>query len=316
MEAVSGVIARNEMTKQSYKNTVWETNLPLPLVARGKVRDIYVVGDDKLLMITTDRLSAFDVVLPTPIAEKGKVLNQISLFWFNKMKKVVPNHILTADVKKMGFDKNFVKQFGPQIEGRSILVHRAKPLAIECVVRGFLAGSGWKDYQKTGKVCGHALPAGLKQSQELPAPIFTHATKATEGHDMNIDFETAAKITGRAIAEKARALSIRIYKEGVKFAKTKGILIADTKFEFGLLGNKLILIDEVLTPDSSRFWPKAQYKVGQDQPSYDKQIVRNYLLESGWKQTPPGPELPKNIADKTAAAYKDVFTRLTGKKLV
>ena len=216
----------------------------------------------------------------------------------------------------MGFDKKFLSQYGAQLQGRSILVHRAKPLAIECVVRGFLAGSGWKDYQKTGKVCGHALPAGLRQCEELPQPLFTPATKATEGHDINIDFETAAKITGRAIAEKARALSIKIYKEGVKYAKTKGIVIADTKFEFGLLGNKLILIDEVLTPDSSRFWPKAQYKVGQDQPSYDKQIVRNYLLESGWNQTPPGPELPKEIADKTSAAYKDVFKRLTGKKLV
>ena len=297
------------------KKTVWETSLPLPLVGRGKVRDIYAVGKDKLLIITSDRLSAFDVVLPTPIPAKGKVLNQISLFWFNRLKKVVPNHILTADVKKMGFDKSFVRQYGAEIEGRSVLVHRAKPLAIECVVRGFLAGSGWKDYQKTGKVCGHSLPAGLRQCEELPDPIFTPATKATEGHDINIDFDAAAKITGRSIAEKARALSIRIYKEGVKFAKTKGIVIADTKFEFGLLGDKLILIDEVLTPDSSRFWPKAKYKVGQDQPSYDKQIVRNWLLESGWNQTPPGPELPKDIAEKTAAAYQDVFRRLTGKKL-
>ena len=303
------------MTARAQK-TVWETSLPLPLLARGKVRDIYEVGSDKLLIVTTDRLSAFDVVLPTPIEAKGKVLNQISLFWFNKIKKLVPNHILTADVKKMGFEKSFVKEHGAKLEGRSILVHRAKPLAIECVVRGFLAGSGWKDYQKTGKVCGHSLPAGLKQCQELPAPIFTPATKATEGHDINIDFEAAAKITGREIAEKARMLSIKIYKEGVRYAKTKGILIADTKFEFGLLGNKLILIDEVLTPDSSRFWPKAQYKVGQDQPSYDKQIVRNYLLQSGWNQTPPGPELPKEIAEKTSTAYKDVFKRLTGKKLV
>ena len=298
------------------KKTVWETNLPLLLLSRGKVRDIYTVGDDRLLIVTTDRLSAFDVVLPTPIPDKGKVLNQISLFWFKKMEKLVPNHIVTADVNKMGFDKNFIKEHGSALKGRSILVHRAKPLAIECVVRGFLAGSGWKDYQKTGKVCGHSLPAGLKQCQELPAPIFTPATKATEGHDINIDFEAAAKITGREIADKARSLSIKIYKEGVRYAKTKGILIADTKFEFGIFKNKLILIDEVLTPDSSRFWPKAKYKVGQDQPSYDKQIVRNHLLESGWNQTPPGPELPKNIANKTASAYKDVFRRLTGKSLV
>lgn len=297
------------------KNTVWETSLPLPLVNRGKVRDIYAVGDDKLLIVTTDRLSAFDVVLPTPIPAKGKVLNQISLFWFKRMKKIVPNHVITADVKKMGFDAAFLKQYGPQINGRSVLVHRAKPLAIECVVRGFITGSGWKDYQKTGKVCGHPLKPGLLQCQELPEPIFTPATKATEGHDINIDFDTAAKITGREIAEKARALSIKIYKEGVRYAKTRGILIADTKFEFGIFQGKLILIDEVLTPDSSRFWPKAKYKVGQDQPSYDKQIVRNWLIESGWKQTPPGPELPKAVADKTAAAYKDAFRRLTGKKL-
>ena len=297
------------------KKTVWETSLPLPLVGRGKVRDIYAVGSDKLLIITTDRLSAFDVVLPTPIPAKGKVLNQISLFWFNRLKKVVPNHVIASDVKKMGFDQDFVKTYGSQIEGRSILVHRAKPLAIECVIRGFITGSGWKDYLKTGKVCGHALPAGLKQCQELPKPLFTPATKATEGHDINIDFDEASKIVGPAIAQKVRALSIKIYQEGVRYAKTKGILIADTKFEFGLLGKKLILIDEVLTPDSSRFWPKAKYKMGQDQPSYDKQIVRNWLLESGWKQTPPGPQLPQDIADKTAKAYKDVFTRLTGKKL-
>lgn len=302
--------------EKSTKNSVWETNLPLTLLNRGKVRDIYAVGKDKLLIVTTDRLSAFDVVLPTPVPEKGKVLNQISLFWFKKMEKIVPNHIITADIKKMGFSGDFVRSHGKELQGRSILVHRAKPLAIECVVRGFLAGSGWKDYQKTQKVCGHALPAGLKQCQELPEPIFTPATKATEGHDMNIDFETTAKITGRATAQKARELSIQIYKEGVRYARKHGIIIADTKFEFGILKGKLILIDEVLTPDSSRFWPKAKYKVGRDQPSYDKQIVRNWLLESGWKQTPPGPELPKNILSKTSAAYKDVFRRLTGKKLV
>lgn len=295
--------------------TVWQTSLPLPLVNRGKVRDIYEVGKDKLLIITTDRLSAFDVVLPTPIPQKGKVLNQISLFWFKKMEKLVPNHILTADVKKMGFDKEFVKEYGPVLEGRSILVHRAQPLPIECVVRGFITGSGWKDYQKTGKVCGHQLKPGLRQCEEFSEPLFTPATKAVEGHDENIDFEAAAKLTGGTTARKVRELSIKIYKAGVKFAKTKGILIADTKFEFGIFKNKIILIDEVLTPDSSRFWPKTTYKVGQDQPSLDKQIVRNWLLQSGWKQTPPGPELPKEIADKTAKAYVDVFKRLTGKKL-
>lgn len=295
--------------------TVWKTELPLPLVGSGKVRDIYAVGEDKLLIITSDRLSAFDVVLPSAIPDKGKVLNQISLFWFERFKDLVPNHIITADVDKMGLDPMLVAKYRPIIEGRSILVHRAKPLTIECVVRGFIAGSGWKDYLKTSKVCGHALPAGLKQCQELETPLFTPATKATEGHDMNISFEEAAKLVGKDIAEKAQALSIRIYQEGVKFAKTKGILIADTKFEFGVYKGQLILIDEVLTPDSSRFWPMDLYKVGQDQPSFDKQIVRNYLTASGWNQTPPGPELPAEIVQKTSAAYKDAFRRLTGREL-
>ncbi len=295
--------------------TVWETKLPLPLVNRGKVRDIYAVGDDKLLIVTTDRLSAFDVVLPTPIADKGRVLNQISLFWFEKFKNLISNHILAADVEKMGFDKKFLEEHRATLACRSVLVHRAKPLPIECVVRGFLAGSGWKDYQRTGKVCGHALPPGLKQCLELPEPIFTPATKATVGHDMNISFEETVKLVGKDTAEKARALSIKVFKEGVEFAKTRNIIIADTKFEFGIFNGKLILIDEVLTPDSSRFWPKETYKAGQDQPSLDKQIVRNYLLESGWNQTPPGPELPKAIAEKTSLAYKDVYKRLTGRNL-
>jgi len=279
------------------------------------VRDIYEVGSDKLLIVTTDRLSAFDVVLPQPIPDKGRVLNQISLFWFKKFENLVPNHILASDIEEMGFEKGFVKEFGKQLRGRSILVKRAKPLPIECVVRGFITGSGWKDYQKTGKVCGHLLPRGLKQCEELAKPLFTPATKATVGHDMNIDFAETVKMVGKSTAEKARDLTIEIYKKGVEFAKTKGILIADTKLEFGLLGNKLILIDEVLTPDSSRFWPKKTYKVGQDQPSLDKQIVRNWLLASGWNQMPPGPVLPPDIARKTSKAYKDVYKKLTGKKL-
>ncbi len=297
------------------KSTVWETKLPLKLLNRGKVRDIYEVSADKLLIITTDRLSAFDVVLPSPIPDKGKVLNQISLFWFEKFKKLVPNHILTADVKKMGFDARFVKEHGASLQGRSILVHRAQPLPVECVVRGFLAGSGWKDYLKTGKVCGHALPSGLRQCEELKEPLFTPATKASVGHDMNIDFNETVKLVGAKVATQIRDLSIKIYKEGVKYAKTRGILIADTKFEFGIFQGKLILIDEVLTPDSSRFWPKKTYRAGQDQPSLDKQIVRNFLLESGWDQTPPGPVLPEDIMDKTSKAYKDVFKRLTRKSL-
>lgn len=296
--------------------TVRETYLPLPLVNRGKVRDIYAVGSDKLLIVTSDRLSAFDVVLPTPIPDKGKVLNQISLFWFGKFKSLVPNHLITADVDRMGLDAKILDEHRKSLSGRSVLVHRAKPLPVECVIRGFLTGSGWKDYLKTGKVCGHELPKGLRQCQELPEPIFTPATKATVGHDMNIGFDEVVKLVGAGIAAEIRKLSLKIYKEGVRYAKNCDILIADTKFEFGQWDGKLILIDEVLTPDSSRFWPKESYEPGRDQPSLDKQIVRNYLLGSGWNQTPPGPELPPKIVEQTSAAYKDVFKRLTGQNLV
>ncbi len=293
-----------------------ESNLKsLPRIGRGKVRDIYALGDDRMLIVTTDRLSAFDVVLPTAIEGKGKVLNQISLFWIKKFKDIVPNHLITADVAEMGFDKAFVKEYGKILEGRSVLVYRARPLPVECVARGFIAGSGWKDYQKTGKICGHALPAGLGQCEELPEPIFTPATKESKGHDVNIDFEGTVQLVGKEIASKARNLTIKIYKEGVKFAKKKGILIADTKFEFGILKGRLVLIDEVLTPDSSRFWPREKYKVGQDQPSLDKQIVRNFLLESGWSQVPPAPALPEAVATATSKAYKKVYRQLTGKTL-
>lgn len=303
-------------TDMTEHETVWETSLPLPLVNRGKVRDIYAVGSDKLLIVTTDRLSAFDVVLPTPIPHKGKVLNQISLFWFEKFKNVVPNHILTAELNRMGFDRDFVNKFKRLLADRSVLVSRAKPLPVECVVRGFLAGSGWKEYLKTGKVCGRMLPSGLKQCEELSEPLFTPATKAAVGHDENIGFDEVAKLIGKDLAEKVRKLSIQLYKEGVSYAKTRGILIADTKFEFGLLGGKLLLIDEVLTPDSSRFWPKETYKPGQDQASLDKQIVRDFLEKSGWDKTPPGPTLPPEIAEKTASAYVDVYKRLSKKELM
>lgn len=295
--------------------TVWETRLPLPLVNRGKVRDIYAVGDDRLLIVTTDRLSAFDVVLPTPVPDKGKVLNQISLFWFKKFKRLVPNHVLTADVRAMDLPKTWVREQGPGLEGRSVLARRARPLPVECVVRGFIAGSGWKDYQKTGGICGHPLPSGLKQCQELANPLFTPATKAAEGHDRNIDFKEVVRLVGKGTAGKIRELSIALFKGGVEFATTRGIIIADTKFEFGILKNKLILIDEALTPDSSRFWPMDRYRPGRDQPSLDKQIVRNYLVESGWNQTPPGPALPAEIVAQTSKAYRDVFRMLTGKVL-
>lgn len=303
------------MTAKASESTVWETKLPLPLVGRGKVRDIYAVGDDKLLLITTDRLSAFDVVLPNPIPFKGKVLTQISIFWFNYFSKLTPHHLITADINKMGFDQKFVQEFGSQIEGRSMLVKRTKPLSVECVVRGYVTGSGWKDYQKTGAVCGHKLPAGLKQCEKLAQPIFTPATKESTGHDINIDFEETVKREGRKIAEQIRDLSIKIYQQGAEYASTVGILIADTKFEFGLLGDQLILIDEVLTPDSSRFWPKDKYEVGHDQPSFDKQIVRNYLLDIKWNQQPPGPELPADVIEKTSLAYREAYKVLTRKEL-
>ena len=224
----------------------------------------------------------------------------------------MPNHIITDNLNHMGLGNDFIKEVGGILSGRSILVHSAKPLPIEFVVRGFLTCSGWKDYLKAGKVCGHALRAGLRQSEELLEPIFTPSTKATVGHDENISFDEAEKLIGRDLAHEVKRLSIQLYKEGVEYAKTRGIIIADTKFEFGLLNDKLILIDEVLTPDSSRFWPKETYKPGQDQPSLDKQIVRDYLEKSGWDKTPPGPVLPQKIAEKTSAAYVGVYERLTG----
>ena len=304
-----------KVMSENKEGVVWETKLPLPLAARGKVRDIYAVGDDRLLIVTTDRLSAFDVVLPTPIPDKGKVLNQISLFWFGRFRKVVPNHLLAEDVEQMGLPSSLVQTFGEILSGRSVLVHRAKPLPVECVVRGYLAGSGWKDYQKIGAVCGHQLPKGLKQCGRLPQPLFTPATKASVGHDQNIDFNEVVSLVGEKRAVQARDLSLKLYQEGTQWAEERGIIIADTKFEFGVLGKEIILIDEVLTPDSSRFWSKEKYLPGQDQPSFDKQIVRNFLLEIGWDQKPPGPMLPVEVVEKTRIAYGDVFTRLTGKKI-
>ncbi|MBI3312976.1 MAG: phosphoribosylaminoimidazolesuccinocarboxamide synthase [Candidatus Omnitrophica bacterium] len=299
----------------SEKKTVWETKLPLPLAGRGKVRDIYEVDKDKLLIITTDRLSAFDVVLPNPIPGKGRVLTQISVFWFDYFKNTAAHHLITADVTKMNLPADVVKKFGAELEGRSMLVKKAKPLSVECVVRGYVTGSGWKDYLKTGAVCGHALPKGLKQCEKLREPIFTPATKESSGHDINIDFKETIKREGEAVAKQIEKISIELYKKGADYAATKGILIADTKFEFGILDGKLILIDEALTPDSSRFWPKDKYEVGHDQPSYDKQIVRNYLLDIQWNQQPPAPELPAEVIEKTSQAYRDVYERLVGRKL-
>jgi len=294
---------------------VWETALPLPLVNRGKVRDIYAFGENRLLIVTTDRLSAFDVVLPTPIPDKGRILNQLSLFWFDRFTAIVPNHVIMAEVARFGLPEAVMREHGTMLVGRSVLVRRATPLPVECVVRGYLAGSGWTDYQRTGAVCGHRLPAGLTQCQRLPAPVFTPATKATTGHDENITFEDVVTLVGADLAATIRDLSIRLYEVGAAWAAARGILIADTKFEFGSLDGRLFLIDEVLTPDSSRFWPADGYASGRDQSSFDKQIVRNWLEQSGWNKQPPAPALPPAVAARTAQAYRDIHTRLTGRPL-
>lgn len=281
----------------------------LKLRARGKVRDIYELGD-QLLIVATDRLSAFDVVLPTPIPDKGPVLTQLSLFWFEKLASIVPNHVISGD--------NFAGVLAPyadSLQGRAMLVRRTEPVPIECVVRGYLSGSGWKDYQKTGSVCGIALPAGLHESDRLPEPIFTPSTKATSGHDENISFdETVARI-GQPLAEKLRDTSLAIYKSAAEFASARGIIIADTKFEFGLVGGELIWIDEALTPDSSRFWPGNQYMPGKPQPSFDKQYVRDYLEKIGWNKQPPAPPLPADVVAATRDKYREAYQRVTGHKL-
>jgi len=294
--------------------TVMQTDLPLPLVARGKVRDIYAIGEDKLLIITSDRLSAYDVILPDPIPYKGIVLTQISAFWFDRFKDEVPHHLITTQISEMGLGNDLAK-YESQLEGRTMLVKKCKPLPIECVVRGYVTGSGWKDYLKTGSVCGHTLPENLKECAKLETPLFTPATKAEEGHDENIDFEAAAKLAGEDVAKKAEELSLMIYGKGRDFAAEKGIIIADTKFEFGILGGELMLIDELLTPDSSRFWSQDQYVEGHDQPSFDKQIVRNYVSGVGWDKSPPAPKLPEEIIEKTSNAYREIYERITGKKI-
>lgn len=295
--------------------TVWQSNLPLPLVSRGKVRDIYAVGNDRLLMVTSDRLSAFDHVLPNPIPFKGEVLTQISAFWFNFLKDVVPHHLITTDIAKMILPKEILDEFASYLEGRSMLVQRARPYLVECVVRSYLTGSGWNDYLATGSVCGHRLPKGLKECDKLPEPIFTPATKATTGHDENISFEQAAQIVGKTVAERLRSTSIELFKKGAAYAESRGIIVADTKFEFGERNGELLLIDEVLTPDSSRFWPKELYEPGHDQPSFDKQIVRHYCLEINWDKKPPAPELPESVVRKTSEAYCEIYRRLTGKEI-
>ena len=277
--------------------------------ARGKVRDIYDAGD-KLLIVATDRLSAFDVILPTPIPDKGRVLTQLSLFWFDLLRDVIPNHLLSATEFPAPFDA-----YREELAGRSMLVRKTAPLPIECVVRGYVSGSGWKDYRATGQICGIALPAGLRESDRLPEPIFTPATKAATGHDENISFERAASLVGNERARQVRDVSLEIYRRAAAYAEPRGILLADTKFEFGLLGDELIWIDEALTPDSSRFWPAALYKPGGPQPSFDKQFVRDYLESIRWPKTPPGPELPPEVVAATRGKYREAYRILTGREL-
>ena len=277
----------------------------------GKVRDIFDLGD-ALLLVASDRISAFDVIMPNGIPRKGEVLTQISHFWFEKFAALVPNHLLAKASDPL--PKN-LQPFADKLARRSMIVKKAKPLAIECIVRGYLSGSGWKEYKQAQTVCGIQLPAGLTESAELPEPIFTPSTKAEAGHDENISFAQAQKIVGPELAAQARDLSLKIYRAGRDYARQRGIIIADTKFEFGLSDGKLILIDEVMTPDSSRFWPADQYQPGRGQPSFDKQFVRDYLETLDWNKTPPGPVLPPEVVTKTSAKYLEAYERLTGKSL-
>jgi phosphoribosylaminoimidazole-succinocarboxamide synthase len=287
-----------------------ETNFAgIPPVARGKVRDIYDLGD-QLLIVATDRLSAFDVVMATPIPDKGRVLTQLSLFWFDLLKGVIPNHILSSTQFPAPFDR-----YAEDLAGRSMVVRKTKPLPVECVARGYLSGSGWKEYQATSTICGVPLPPGLIESDRLPEPIFTPATKAASGHDENIPFERAADMIGKELAEKVRDTTLELYRRASAYALPRGILLADTKFEFGLLNDELIWIDEALTPDSSRFWPASQYQPGGAQPSFDKQYVRDYLERIQWPKTPPGPELPPDVVAATRDKYREAYRILVGREL-
>ena len=301
------------MTTQTLDPILLQTDFrDLKLFASGKVRDVYQVGSDHLLFIATDRISAFDYVLATGIPHKGQVLTQISLFWFEFLKDVVPSHLVTADVKQYPAD---VCKYADQLRGRSMLVRRAEMFPVECVVRGYLSGSGWKEYKSNGSVCGIKLPSGLRESEQLPEPIFTPATKATTGHDENISFEEMSKLGDPEDARKLRDLSLAIYKKAADYARDKGIIIADTKFEFGRTAAGITLADEVLTPDSSRFWPADQYHPGMSQQSFDKQYVRDYLEEIRWNKQPPAPALPAEVARKTSEKYVQAYRQLTGREL-
>jgi phosphoribosylaminoimidazole-succinocarboxamide synthase len=288
---------------------VFETRFEkLNLVQRGKVRDIYDLGDT-YLMVASDRISAFDSVMPEPVPDKGKILNQISLYWFGVMESLVPNHVISGNVDDF---PDICRPYAEILRGRSMLVKKTKPLPIECVVRGYISGSGWKSYQKTQTICGIELPEGLTESDRLPEPIFTPSTKEEEGHDINIDFEQACRIIGVEQAEKVRDLSLSIYQKGTRLALEKGIIIADTKFEFGIVNDDIILIDEVLTPDSSRFWPEGDYAPGGAQKSFDKQYLRDYLISINWDKAPPAPHLPEDVVANTRHKYLEALRLLTG----
>ncbi|MDR1777686.1 MAG: phosphoribosylaminoimidazolesuccinocarboxamide synthase [Desulfovibrio sp.] len=284
-----------------------------PLFSRGKVRDIYAVDDDTLLIVTTDRMSAFDVVMREAIPYKGVILNKITLFWMEKFKDIVSNHLVESDVTRFPAP---LAPWADMLEGRAVLVRKANPLPVECIARGYIAGSGWKDYQATGSLCGHALPAGLRESDKLASALFTPSTKAELGrHDQNISIAEAERMLGPETAAEARRLSLAMYEAGRAYAAERGILVADTKFEFGFVDDRLLLIDEVLTPDSSRFWPAASYKPGQAQPSFDKQYLRDWLKRQPWDMTPPPPLLPDAVIEATAARYREAYEILTGEKL-
>jgi phosphoribosylaminoimidazole-succinocarboxamide synthase len=298
--------------KDDMEKTLGETNLKeLGVPKRGKVRDVYDLGD-KLLIIASDRLSAFDVVLPTEIPDKGKVLTKLSVYWFKQVEDIVKNHILEVNVDNY---PDALRKYADVLRDRSMLVKKAKVIPVECVVRGYLSGSGWSDYKKTGSVCGIELPRGLVESSKLERPIFTPTTKAEEGHDMSISFEELMGIAGESLSTKLRDLSIRIYEKGCEIAERKGIIIADTKFEFGMVDDEIIIVDEIMTPDSSRFWSKKLYRAGGAQDSYDKQIVRDYLNTLDWDKTYPGPELPEAVAGKARARYIEILEILTGQGL-
>lgn len=285
----------------------------LTLVARGKVRDIYCVAEDSLLIVATDRISAFDCVLPTPIENKGAVLTALSRFWFERLSHIVPHHLITTEIEEM---PEILRAYSADLRGRSMLVRRAEVFPVECVVRGYLAGSGWKDYQRTGAVCGHTLPANLREADELPEPIFTPSTKAAHGHDENISEETMRLMLGAEATAQLRELSLNLYREARRYAHTRGIIIADTKFEFGRdADGRIILVDEALTPDSSRFWAAAEYIPGASPPSFDKQFVRDYLETLRWNKQPPAPPLPAHIAAATARRYREAHRLLTGTEL-